>query len=83
MSGLKLAAINQEVETTLNLTSTTEIPMESSASANDYFVAVVSVLSQLAMVFGGVVPYIPQYRAIRRSGSTKGFSLSKTQIQAF
>ncbi|XP_069113959.1 solute carrier family 66 member 2-like isoform X1 [Argopecten irradians] len=27
-----------------------------------------------AMVFGGVVPFIPQYRDIRRSGNTEGFS---------
>ncbi|XP_033754058.1 solute carrier family 66 member 2-like [Pecten maximus] len=27
-----------------------------------------------AMVFGGVVPFIPQYRDIRRSGNTDGFS---------
>jgi len=27
-----------------------------------------------AMIFGGVVPYIPQYRDIARSQSTDGFS---------
>ena len=31
--------------------------------------------SELAMIFGGVVPYIPQYLSIKRSGNTKGFSL--------
>ena len=30
---------------------------------------------ELAMIFGGVVPYIPQYISIKRSGNTKGFSL--------
>ena len=30
---------------------------------------------ELAMIFGGVVPYIPQYLSIKRSGNTKGFSL--------
>ena len=35
----------------------------------------VSVGSQLGIVLGGVVPYIPQYFAIKNSGSTKGFSL--------
>ena len=29
----------------------------------------------MAMIFGGVVPYIPQYLAIKSSGTTKGFSL--------
>lgn len=28
-----------------------------------------------AMIFGGVVPYIPQYREIQRSENTEGFSL--------
>ena len=28
-----------------------------------------------AMIFGGVVPYIPQYREIRRKEDTEGFSL--------
>jgi len=27
-----------------------------------------------SMIFGGVVPYIPQYRKIRRSRSAEGFS---------
>ena len=31
-------------------------------------------ISAGAMVFGGVVPYIPQYRTIARSGNTDGFS---------
>ena len=30
---------------------------------------------ELAMIFGGVVPYVPQYLAIKSSGTTKGFSL--------
>jgi len=31
--------------------------------------------AELAMVFGGVVPYIPQYLNIKRTHNTKGFSL--------
>ncbi|CAB3386947.1 Hypothetical predicted protein [Cloeon dipterum] len=31
--------------------------------------------SSLAMIFGGVVPYIPQYAEIRRSENAEGFSL--------
>ena len=35
---------------------------------------VVSTIAAGAMVFGGVVPYIPQYRTIRRTLSCDGFS---------
>ena len=35
----------------------------------------IATASELAMIFGGVVPYIPQYLSIKRSGNTKGFSL--------
>lgn len=35
----------------------------------------VSGISSLAMMFGGVVPYIPQYLEIRRTENTEGFSL--------
>jgi hypothetical protein len=28
-----------------------------------------------AMIFGGMVPYIPQYREIKRTEDTEGFSL--------
>ena len=42
-------------------------------------VALVTLLVQWiaagAMIFGGVVPYIPQYRDIARSQNTDGFSL--------
>jgi len=30
---------------------------------------------EFAMMVGGVVPYVPQYFAIKGSGNTKGFSL--------
>jgi hypothetical protein len=32
-------------------------------------------VSCMAMIFGGMVPYIPQYREIRRTEDTEGFSL--------
>lgn len=35
---------------------------------------IVSWVAQIAMVLGGVVPYIPQYRQIKRSSSAEGFS---------
>nr|XP_057903511.1 solute carrier family 66 member 2 isoform X2 [Doryrhamphus excisus] len=48
---------------------------------NDVFEEIVSAVNKLvswvaagAMVFGGVVPYIPQYRDIRRTQNAEGFS---------
>lgn len=48
---------------------------------DEVFEQVMYVLNQLvswiaagAMVFGGVVPYIPQYRDIRRTQNAEGFS---------
>ena len=35
----------------------------------------VTIGSELAMVFGGVVPYIPQYLQIKSKKTTQGFSL--------
>jgi len=35
---------------------------------------VFGLVAQAAMIFGGVVPYIPQYRTIRRTLSSEGFS---------
>jgi hypothetical protein len=32
-------------------------------------------ISSGAMIFGGMVPYIPQYREIKRTEDTEGFSL--------
>ena len=37
-------------------------------------VGLVTWISVGCMVFGGVVPYIPQYRSIRRSRDADGFS---------
>uniref|UniRef100_A0A8C2HEK4 Solute carrier family 66 member 2 n=1 Tax=Cyprinus carpio TaxID=7962 RepID=A0A8C2HEK4_CYPCA len=34
----------------------------------------VSWIASLAIIFGGVVPYIPQYRDIRRTQNAEGFS---------
>lgn len=38
-------------------------------------VRIISLVSQTAMVLGGIVPFIPQYLDIRRSRNTEGFSL--------
>lgn len=38
------------------------------------FNSLVSWIAAGAMVFGGVVPYIPQYRDIRRTQNAEGFS---------
>ncbi|XDV34496.1 hypothetical protein PO909_004651 [Leuciscus waleckii] len=35
---------------------------------------VVSWIASVAIIFGGVVPYIPQYRDIRRTQNAEGFS---------
>eukprot|EP00096_Caligus_rogercresseyi_P003528 TRINITY_DN1669_c0_g1_i2.p1 TRINITY_DN1669_c0_g1~~TRINITY_DN1669_c0_g1_i2.p1 ORF type:complete len:259 (+),score=65.85 TRINITY_DN1669_c0_g1_i2:202-978(+) len=35
----------------------------------------VTLASEIAMIFGGVVPFIPQYLDIRRKETTKGFSI--------
>ncbi len=45
------------------------------ASMMDIFLTVVSGVASLAMIFGGVVPYIPQYNEIKKSGNAEGFSL--------
>jgi len=34
----------------------------------------VSWIASAAIIFGGVVPYIPQYRDIRRTQNAEGFS---------
>lgn len=35
---------------------------------------IISWACQGAMIFGGVVPFIPQYRDIQKSGNAEGFS---------
>ncbi len=45
------------------------------ATSQSLLVRLVTVGCEFAMMIGGVVPYVPQYIAIRSSGNTKGFSL--------
>merc|ERR1712156_1315200 len=45
------------------------------ATSQSLFVRLVTLGCEVAMMIGGVVPYVPQYIAIRSSGNTKGFSL--------
>lgn len=40
----------------------------------DNFVDVFSVFCSIAVIFGGLVPYIPQYLKIKRSLNSDGFS---------
>lgn len=40
----------------------------------EWIVTVVTLGSQAAMVFGGIVPFIPQYRKIQRTNDAEGFS---------
>ncbi|CAG0894051.1 unnamed protein product [Cyprideis torosa] len=54
-------------------------PMESPwdvdpATLERFLVDLVIRGSEIAMIVGGVVPYIPQYREIKRSGNAQGFS---------
>ena len=48
---------------------------EESGDTLSMVVNVVSAFAQVAIVVGGVVPYIPQFFAIKRNRSAKGFSL--------
>lgn len=45
------------------------------ATSPSLLVKLVTFGCEFAMMVGGVVPYVPQYIAIRSSGNTKGFSL--------
>ena len=45
------------------------------ATSQSLFVRLITLGCEFAMMIGGVVPYVPQYIAIRSSGNTKGFSL--------
>ena len=44
------------------------------SQAMESSVGVVSVLASCVMVFGGALPYLPQYQEIQRSSDTSGFS---------
>ncbi|CAF1007926.1 unnamed protein product [Adineta steineri] len=44
------------------------------ADISELFASTVRVFSQALMIFGGVVPYIPQYMIINRSQNAEGFS---------
>lgn len=49
--------------------------MAMAAASQSLLVRMVTFGCEFAMMIGGVVPYVPQYIAIRSSGNTKGFSL--------
>ena len=46
-------------------------------------ISIVSWISALAMIFGGVFPYIPQYHEIKKSGNADGFSLYVCLVRGF
>ena len=50
-------------------------PIITLATSQSFLVKIVTLGCEFAMMVGGVVPYVPQYLAIRSSGNTKGFSL--------
>ena len=39
------------------------------------FFVIVNWISSLAMIVGGVLPYVPQYLEIKKTGNADGFSL--------
>lgn len=45
------------------------------ATSQSILVRIATFGCEFAMMIGGVVPYVPQYIAIRSSGNAKGFSL--------
>ena len=49
--------------------------MEMPSFTEEYLTAVVTYVSAFLMIFGGIVPYIPQYLDIRRTKNADGFSL--------
>ena len=63
--------------TTVNMSSVSDDNRmgDEATTAAAVALTLISYISQLAMIIGGVVPYIPQFMAIRKSGSTKGFSI--------
>jgi len=44
-------------------------------NSTQVLMSLVTFVAEMSMVFGGVIPYIPQYLNIKRSHNTKGFSL--------
>ena len=57
------------------LTISDTIPNKEDISSWSTLTKLIAIGAELAMIFGGVVPYIPQYMSIKHSGNTKGFSL--------
>ena len=61
-----------------------DLVVEQHGGSVEQLIALVTLLVQWiaagAMIFGGVVPYIPQYRDIARSQNTDGFSLRVFKI---
>lgn len=49
--------------------------MQSPMDKPSILIYMATIAAELAMVFGGVVPYIPQYLNIKRTRNTHGFSL--------
>ena len=40
-----------------------------------WFMIIISRISELGMIFGGIPPFIPQYMKLKQSGNAEGFSL--------
>jgi len=70
---LNIGKMDQKIQDTV-----TEINQTKALDASNLtglFFQLVTVGSELAMVFGGVMPYIPQYLQIQSKQTTQGFSM--------
>lgn len=55
----------------------TDLPLEyvEEASGSMVLLQIIGASSACAMIFGGVVPFVPQYYEIKRTNNSDGFSL--------
>lgn len=58
-----------------NISGQEQMASEENSSWESLFLQFVTLGCEMAMVFGGVVPYIPQYIQIKQKQTTQGFSL--------
>jgi hypothetical protein len=62
----------------VRMTNSDDVLISSQANSGDMIAQLTLLVSNVAsgfMIFGGIVPYIPQYRIISRSRNAQGFSI--------
>ena len=74
VTGVTTAMSAQDIHAALHLPQEMQIPGINADLPELTLKNVVSFIAAGAMVFGGVVPFIPQYRDIKKSGNAEGFS---------